>query len=158
MMEDLLHEISEWRASGHQVILALDANQNVYTGPFATALRDDKYGMACLFQEATGAEAPNSHFRGSEPITTFFGTGGLTLGDAMAYPHWYGIGDHRVFVLEVSAESLFGGKYPTIGSPSSRSLNCKIACVCRNYNNVLKSLVQRHRMHEKLMAINALDV
>jgi hypothetical protein len=61
MMEDLLHEISEWRVLGHQVILALDANQNVYTGPFATALRDDKYGMACLFQEATGAEAPNSH-------------------------------------------------------------------------------------------------
>ena len=62
MMEDLLCEIAEWQASGHQVILALNANQNVYTGLLATALRDDKYGMMCLFQEATGAEAPNSHF------------------------------------------------------------------------------------------------
>jgi hypothetical protein len=119
LVEDLLDEIARWRSAGFEVILALDANQNVYTGPLATALQDECYGLSCLFQAATGADAPKSHFRGSEPITTILGTGGLTVGDAMAYPHWYGVGDHRVFVLEVSAASLFGGKYPKTGSPSS---------------------------------------
>jgi hypothetical protein len=53
------------------VILALDANQNVYTGLLATALKDEMYGMTCLFQEATGAEAPNSHFRGANLLLPF---------------------------------------------------------------------------------------
>ena len=157
LVEDLLKEIARWRLAGFEVILALDANQNIYTGPLATALQDERYGLSCLFQAATGSDAPKSHFRGSEPITTIFGSGGLTVGDAMAYPHWYGVGDHRVFVLEVSAASLFGGKYPKIGAPSSRALNCKISRIRRNYNNVLKSLVRRHKMHEKLMRIKALD-
>ena len=55
MTDDLLRDIAGRRASGSQVILALDANQNVYTGPLATALKDEMYGMTCLFQEATGA-------------------------------------------------------------------------------------------------------
>lgn len=100
-----------------EVILALNANQNIYTGPLATALKDEKYGLSCLFQAATSADAPKSHFSGSEPITNIVGSGGLTVGDAMAYPHWYGIGDHRVFVLEISVASLFGGKFPKIGAP-----------------------------------------
>jgi hypothetical protein len=99
-----------------EVILALNANQNIYTGPLATALKDEKYGLSCLFQAATSADAPKSHFSGSEPITNIVGSGGLTVGDAMAYPHWYGIGDHWVFVLEISVASLFRGKFPKIGT------------------------------------------
>eukprot|EP00956_Cyclotella_meneghiniana_P022375 scaffold42312_cov96-Cyclotella_meneghiniana.AAC.3 len=58
--------------------------------------------MCCLLEQAIGAKAPNSHFRGNKP----FGSNGLTVGDGMAYPHWYGVGDHRVFVVEVSADNL----------------------------------------------------
>jgi hypothetical protein len=99
LVEDLLEEIARWRLAGLEVILALDANQNIYTGPLATALQEERYGLSCLFQAATGSDAPKSHFRGSEPIMTIFGSGGLTVGDAMAYPHWYGVGDHRVLLL-----------------------------------------------------------
>eukprot|EP00956_Cyclotella_meneghiniana_P019224 scaffold32771_cov65-Cyclotella_meneghiniana.AAC.1 len=157
LIEDLLLVIRRWRSAGLEVILALDANQHIYDGILAQSLSEEQYGLSCLFREATGADAPNSHFRGTDPITTIYGSGGLTVGDAMAYPHWYGVGDHRVFVVEVSAASLFGGKYPSIGAPASRTLNCKISRVRRNYNNVLKSLCQRHKMHGKLMRIKALD-
>jgi hypothetical protein len=70
LIEDLLKEIAGWRSAGFEVILALDANQNVYTGPLAMALKDEKYGLSCLFQAATGADAPKSHFHGSKPRTT----------------------------------------------------------------------------------------
>lgn len=83
--------------------------------------------MSCLIQDATGSEVPNSHFWDKDPIFTYFGSGGLTVDDAMAYPHWYHIGNHRVFMLEVSAENLFGGKYPTIGCPAGQNLNCRIS-------------------------------
>eukprot|EP00956_Cyclotella_meneghiniana_P029543 scaffold71866_cov64-Cyclotella_meneghiniana.AAC.1 len=113
--------------------------------------------MCCLLQQAVGAKAPNSHFRGRKPITTIFGSNGLTVGDGMAFPHWYGVGDHRVFAVEVSAASLFGGNYPRIGAPSARSLNCKVSRCRAQYNSVLKSLCDRHKMHEKLLALKCLD-
>jgi len=157
MMEDLITQIQSWRSAGHEVILALDANQNVYDGELATRLGEAPINMCCLLEQAIGAKAPNSHFRGNKPITTIFGSNGLTVGDGMAYPHWYGVGDHRVFVVEVSASSLFGGKYPTIGSPKARTLNCKISRCRKQYNSVLKSLCDRHKMHEKLLHLKHLD-
>eukprot|EP00956_Cyclotella_meneghiniana_P004095 scaffold4965_cov23-Cyclotella_meneghiniana.AAC.3 len=109
LIDDLLSLFKGWREAGSEVILALDANQDVYDGVLATRLSECPYNMCCLLQQATGAKVPNSHFRGRRPITTIFGSNGLTVGDdGMVYPHWYGVGDHRVFVVEVSAASLFG--------------------------------------------------
>lgn len=75
----------------------------------------------------------------------------------MGYPHWYGVGDRHIFVVEISGESLFGGSYPKIGSPASHTLNYEIMQVRCNCNNALKSLVQWHNMHENPMCIKALD-
>jgi hypothetical protein len=104
----------------------LDFNQDVYTGPLAKALAEEDLGMHCLMEPALGEKVPNSHFQGKGQITTMFGTG-IVQGNAMCYPHWYGVGDHRVFLLEISASSLFGGEYPMILAPSHRQLNCKIS-------------------------------
>lgn len=157
LLSDLLEQFRLWRGEGHEVILSLDANQDVYDGYLAQKLSDGPYNMCCLLQQATGAKVPNSHFRGKRPITTIFGSTGLTVGDGMVYPHWYGVGDHRVFVVEVSASSMFGGVYPSIGSPKARTLNCKIERCRKQYNRVLKSLCDRHKMHEKLLRIKVLD-
>eukprot|EP00956_Cyclotella_meneghiniana_P028831 scaffold68204_cov23-Cyclotella_meneghiniana.AAC.3 len=116
LIDDLLALFKGWREAGSEVILALDANQDMYDGILATRLSECPYNMCCLLEQATGAKVPNSHFRGRRPITTIFGSNGLTVGDGMVYPHWYGVGDHRVFVVEVSAASLFGGKFPTIAT------------------------------------------
>jgi hypothetical protein len=157
LLEELLSQMRAWRNAGHEVILSLDANQDIYDGSLAISLVEAPFHMCCLFQQATGEKAPNSHFRGRTPITTIFGSNGLTVGDGMAYPHWYGVGDHRVFVVEVSAASLFGGKYPTVGSAAARTLNCKISRCRAQYNSVLKSLCDRHKMHEKLLRLKCLD-
>jgi hypothetical protein len=157
LLGDLLAQIKLWREAGEQVILALDANQNVYDGPLGQALSEPPYNMHCLLESATGSRVPNSHFRGKDPITTIFGSAGLVVGDGMCYPHWYGVGDHRVFVVEVSAESLFGGKLPTVGLHTSRTLNCQISRSRRNYNRVLKALADRHNMYGKLLKLKSLD-
>lgn len=104
------------------MILALDVIQHIYHGTLAIALKYKRYGLSCLFQEATGSEAHKSHFHGRDPIITIFGSGGLTIGNAMAYPYWYRVDDHSVFLMEIAAESLFGGTYPKIGSSASRTL------------------------------------
>jgi hypothetical protein len=96
--EDLLHLLRPWRESGHKIILSMDANQHVYTGPISKELSQSPFHMTCMFQDTLGGPVPNSHHRGTTPITTMFGSPGLMVENAMVFPHWYGLGDHRLFV------------------------------------------------------------
>ncbi|KAL3803357.1 hypothetical protein HJC23_009321 [Cyclotella cryptica] len=157
LIEDLTNQILEWRKAGEEVLLCIDSNQDVYTGPLAIALRQASIQMSCMIHQALGEQVPNSHFRGSGKLSTIFGTPGLLEGNAMCYPHWYGVGDHRVFLLELSANSLFGGEYPAIARPTSRQLTCKINRVRTNYCKALTRLVREHNMPVKLTRIQALS-
>ena len=125
-IEDLLLMLRGWIKQGEHVLLAIDANQDVYTGRLATQLKEAPYNMHCMLEEAMDEKVPNSHFSGSRKISTFFGTPGIIVGHGMCYPHWFGIGDHRVMILEISAKAAFNGTYPTISKPAARMLNCKI--------------------------------
>ena len=116
-LEDILEAIHTWIQEGSNVILAINANQNVYQGALAQRLSQFPYYMECAVEKCIGAQVPNSHHRGSEPISTIFCISGISPRHAMVYPHWYGIGDHRVFILELSARNLFGGTYPKIALP-----------------------------------------
>lgn len=152
-IEDITTLISKWRQDGDEVVLCIDSNQDVYTGHLACALGQKNIQMGCLFQHALGEQVPNSHFRGKGKLSTIFGSPGLLEGNAMCYPHWYGIGDHRVFLLELSADSLFGGEYPTIARPTSRLLTCKVNRIRNKYCSTLKALVESHNMQAKLQHI-----
>jgi hypothetical protein len=63
---------------------------------------------------------------------------------------FYGNGDHREFVLEVTALYLFGGEYPRVATPKARLLNCTILHLRKRYCNRLDELATEHKMHEKL--------
>jgi hypothetical protein len=152
-IDDILTMIARWRKNGEEVILCIDANQDVYRGKLAMRLALPDIQLTCLMEPALSGPVPNSHFRGTGKISTIFGSPGLVEGHAMCYLHWYGVGDHRVFLLEISAASLFGGDYPKIARPSSRLLTCKITRIRRKYCTSLSKLVERHNMHTKLTLI-----
>jgi hypothetical protein len=158
-IEDIVSLIRSWRQEGDEVILAIDSNQDVYEGKLARCLTEDRINLSCLMEAALGEKVPNSHFRGQGKITTIFGSPGLVEGHAMCYPHWYGIGDHRVFLLEISANSLFGGIYPAITRPASRLLNSKITRIKNRYCRKLCSLTADHKMEAKLqhLQVNRID-
>jgi hypothetical protein len=111
--------IRSWRRQGEEVLLCIDANQDVYQGSLATRLSLTDIQLTCMMEPALGEQVPNSHFRGTRKMSTIFGTPGLVEGHAVCYPHWYGIGDHRVFLLEIWAASVFGGEFPTVARPTS---------------------------------------
>lgn len=127
--EDLLFLLQGWIRKGEHVLLAMDANQDVYTGLLAKRLQEPPYHMNCMMEDAMGEKVPNSHFSGSRQISTTFGTPAVITGHGMCYPHRFGIGDHRVMVLEISTKAAFNGNYLAIASPSARSFNYKIACI-----------------------------
>jgi len=152
-IEDLAEEVKRWRSHGDEVMLCIGANQDVYTGKLATRLSKQDIQLSCLMEPALGTRVPNSHFRGKGKISTIFGTPGLVEGHTMCYPHWYGVGDHRIFLLEISAASLFGGEYPSIMRPTWHALTCKIARIRRKYCKTMEKLVNEHNMTDKLNCI-----
>ena len=104
-----------------------------------------------------GEPVPNSHFTGKGKIFTIFGTPGIITGNGMCYPHWYGIGDHRVMVLEIAAYTAFEGAYPTIATPTTRILSCKTKRHQEQYCKRLRSLLDEHKMERWLASIQLLD-
>ena len=155
-IEDLLRLIGLWISSGEHVILAMDANQDVYSGKLAQELAKEPINMTCLMQRAMGEAVPNSHFSGKGQISTMFGSPGVVTGNGMCYPHWYGIGDHRVMVLEIAAQNAFEGSYSTISTPTARILSCRTKRHREKYCKRLRQLVVEHRMNERLQEIRTL--
>jgi len=156
-IEHLCTQLIEWTAQGYHIILAMDANQDVYTGKLAQKLREEPLNISCLMEGAMGSQVPNSHFSGSKKISTIFGSAGVITGNAMCFPHWYGIGNHRVMVIEVSTTTTFGGSLPPIASPTARNLRCNISRVRQNYCKTLETLVQRHKIHQKLLDLELVE-
>ena len=144
--EHLLDLISQWISHGEHVLLAIDANQDVYKGRLALRLKEPPFNMTCMLEDATGEQVPNSHFSGGKQISTIFGSSGVVTGQGICFPHWFGIGDHRVMVLEFSAKAAFNGTYPTIAKPKARTLNSKLPRLRRQYCDTLSKLTHHHRM------------
>jgi hypothetical protein len=65
-------------------------------------------------------------------------------------PFGYGVGDHRMFVLDITLKSLIGKRPTKIVCPASRRLNSKIPHCINAYNNSLEDNIVRHCLIEKL--------
>ncbi len=62
-MEDLLHMFKGWIQQGEHVLLAIDANQDVYTGRLASMLKESPYNMHCMLEDAMGEKVPKLTFQ-----------------------------------------------------------------------------------------------
>ena len=67
---DLFKEIETWLESGDQLILGVDANEDVRTGPFSRNLKT--LGLAKVITNQHGNEAPATYNRGSVPIDRLY--------------------------------------------------------------------------------------
>ena len=141
-------QLKEWSMQGEHILSAIDTNQNINSGRLALSLRQEPLNIQCLMKQATGEDVPNSHFRWTAAISTNFGSTGLAHGHACCFPHWYGVGNHRVMILELTAKSLFDGNYPSVASPGARRLNCKIRQTKQRYCKHLQDLIIRHKLHK----------
>ena len=76
----------------------------------------------------------------------------MTVASACVMPVGYGIGDHRLFVVDVLVNSLVGTDPIRIVRPQARQLNMKIPQALETYNNTLTQLVAQHRILERMGA------
>ena len=148
---DLISLLRRWKAAGDEILLMGDFNENVYTGPLSVSLSADDLRMTELCQRITGDRLPATHSRGRTPINAIYGTAGIQGAAAALLSCNEGIGDHRVFVLDITSESILGDVFPRVLPAKSRLLNCASDKMKGGYNAVLNQLANRHLIFKKLL-------
>ena len=94
-------------------MLMIDVNDHAYNSRFAKALAEDDIQMKCLFYKKYRQRVPHSHKEGWTPLMTAYASPGLDCEDMFVFKHEYGLGDHRLFAIDLTMQSVFGCTAPT---------------------------------------------
>jgi hypothetical protein len=77
---------------------------------------------------------------------------------AAAMPVGYGVGDHRMFVVDITTKSMVGFNPQPVKHPKARRLNSRIPRAKNAYNRRYKKLLSKHRLTEKLAEAHRLGL
>jgi exonuclease III len=157
--DDLISQLKRWREEGDKLIVCLDANENVYKKAIGKALTSvDGLAMKEVVGDFTGTPIGPTYFRGSKPIDAVWATSDVDVVGACIMPAGYGIGDHRLFVVDFLASSLLGTTPKKIVRPQARRLNCKIPGAVRKYNERFEKKIKKHRLIERVGNVHQAEV
>jgi hypothetical protein len=82
--------------------------------------------MQEVFGPFTHQPVGPTFFQGSKLIDGVWATLDISVCNAAIMPAGYGIGDHRLFVVDFSEADVIGISQPKVICPTSRQLNTKI--------------------------------
>ena len=100
----------------------------------------------------TGEKLGATYFRGSKPIDGIWATPNLVVTGACVMPAGYGVGDHRLFVVDFLTSSVIGDSPPSIIRSAARRLNTKIPGTGKAYSDQLDTLLEGHSLSNKLIS------
>ena len=151
-LKDLKSILSQWKDQGKRLIVCLDANEDVYKDIIGRTLtEEDGLDMQESVLASNGVKLTATHFRGSRPIDAVWTTKDIEVTSACAMPIGYGIGDHRMLVIDISKSSMLGVHTQSVTRAGARRLTSTVPSCVSNYNRVLEELIERHRLKEKLL-------
>jgi hypothetical protein len=73
-------------------------------------------------------------------------------------PFRYGIGDHWMFILDITLKSLVGTNPTKVVQPASRRLNSKVPCCGEAYIESLECNIVQHRLLERLNEVHLSNI
>ena len=148
--EDLIEQLLKWREEGDKLIVCLDANENIYTKSIGKELTNlDGLAMKEVVGSFTGKQVGPTFFRGSNPIDGIWATSDITISNACIMPVGYGIGDHRMFIIDFITSDITGTNPPKVARPTARRLINKLPGVTTKYNEALNKQIELHRLIER---------
>ncbi len=149
--QHLVQQLKQWQSKGDRIILFMDHNEHTYNGPLGRVLMNmEGLGLQEAVLCHTGKRTGATFFRGSKPIDGLWVTSNLDIANVCVMPFGYGIRDHRMFVLDITMESLVGKNPTKAVRPASRQLNSKLPRCGKAYNKSLESNIVQHRLLERL--------
>ncbi len=150
--DDLMRQLEKWRLEGDRFIVRMDANEDIYKKSLGKSLtKIDGLNMSEVVGDFTGKQIGPTFFRGSKPIDGVWAMHDIAVTHACVMPAGFGVGDHRLFVLNFLEASLVGDAPPRIQRFTSRHLNTKVSSgATQKYLKRLEINLARHRLIERL--------
>jgi len=149
--DDLIKLLKTWRAAGDRIVVCLDANEDIYRKAIGKALMvEEGLDMKEVVGAYTGKWIGPTFFRGQLPIDGVWATSDIRVSNACLMPAGYGIGDHRLFIIDRHTSSLVGTEPLRARRVASRRLNNSLPHVAKKYADCLEANIIRHRLIEKL--------
>ncbi len=100
--------------------------------------------------EFTQNPVGTTYFRGSKPIDGIWATSDIMVCNASIMPAGYGVGNHRMFVIDFASGDIVGNTPPKIVRPASQRLNTKIPRAASEYAKLLEEKIIQHRLIERV--------
>jgi hypothetical protein len=130
--KELVQQLKAWRDKGDQIIVCMDANKNMCKGSIGKALTDkNSLAMKEVVREYTNKDLGATYFREGESIDGIWATSDVVISNACVMPAGYGIGDHRMFLIDIVTSSMVGVDTPRIQQAKARQLNTKLPGVAK---------------------------
>jgi hypothetical protein len=140
--EDLVAQLQWWREEGDWLVICLEANEDIYKKSLGKSLTDiDGLAMKEVVGEFTQTPVGTTYFQGSKPIDGIWATSDITVCNACIMPAGYGIGDHRLFIINFASRDIVGDTAPRVVWPASRQLNTKIPRTGAEYARLLEEKI-----------------
>ncbi len=106
---DHISQLRKWCEEGDHLIVCMDANEHIYKLSIGQSLTDrDSLNMQKVVGEFTGNLVGPAFFRGSTPIGRIWATEDVVVTHACVMPIGFGVGDHRMFIVNFQESSLVG--------------------------------------------------
>jgi hypothetical protein len=107
--------------------------------------------MKEVVRDFTTRQLGAMYFRGSEPIDGVWATGDITVTNACVMPVGFGVGDHRLFIINFATTTLVGSRLTTVVCPTLRRLHTKISGCADRYNRSLCRNILCHWLLERMV-------
>ena len=115
-----MDQLTRWREEGDKLIVCLDANENIYNKSIGKALTNlEGLAMQEVVGTFTNKRIGPTFFRGSNPIDGVWATLDITVSNACIMPVGYGIGDHRMFIIDFLTSDITGSSPPKVVRPQA---------------------------------------
>ncbi len=146
-----MSQLLRWQQDGYKLIVCLDANEDIYCKSIGKALTDiNGLAMKEVVDDFTHQRVGATFFRGSKPIDGVWATSDILVSNACIMLTGYGIGDHRLFVIDFCVQDIIGSQPPHVVRVTSRCLNTRIPRVAAEYVQILEEKGIEHCLIERV--------
>jgi hypothetical protein len=149
---DLLAQLNKWREEGDRLIVCMDANEDIYRKSIGRSLTNKNgLNMSEVVGGFTGKKLGATFFRGSKPIDGVWATQDINVTHVYVMPAGFGVGDHRMFIVDIQESSVVGTSPFKVQRYSARQLNTKVSSgAVKKYVETLEKNIKKHRLIERL--------
>ena len=130
------------------IVVALDANENTKMGSIARTFLS--LGLIDSISTITSATPPGSYIRGSHQINSIWVSLDLSVKAASFCLFNFGVGDHRMVIVDLDKSSLFRSSSTTLLFLKLRRLISSNSLSVTSYLSYSKEKINEHKIIPKL--------